>query len=431
MQLPPDHALRFELNNEVHARPPEPVKAPARASFVALSLDGGTPELHVDAIKDLCSRCGVDNAVPAGSHFSHDFGGFRLKWEAHSEFVRYLVIVAGVPDDPFAEPAFQALPEDWFGRLSGSVLMAGHAVLLPRGRTVPGDDEISKRWFNGNPIVGAQVAGDSALAFTDFQIQPDGWSRHILFNKDLTDRQAGRVVQRLFEIDAYRMLALLTLPVAQESMRLLREREFELAEITEVMTRADESDDQVLLDRLSALEASIENRYSMTQYRFSAGAAYYELVQRRIAELREKRLRGLQTFQEFIERRMAPAMNTCEVAARRQDALSERVSRAAQLLSTRVEFATEKQNQSLLESMDRRAKLQLRLQETVEGLSIAAITYYLVQLVGNATNGLVGAGIVDVDASVIQAISIPIVAILIAVGVRRIRRLVAAGDGAS
>jgi uncharacterized membrane-anchored protein len=46
------------------------------------------------------------------------------------------------------------------------------------------------------------------------------------------------------------------------------------------------------------------------------------------------------------------------------------------------------QNQSLLASMDRRAKLQLRLQQTVEGLSIAAIVYYMAGLVGYVANAL-------------------------------------------
>ena len=59
-----------------------------------------------------------------------------------------------------------------------------------------------------------------------------------------------------------------------------------------------------------------------------------------------------------------------------------RVSRASALLGTRVEIVRERQNQELLGAMNERAALQLRLQETVEGLSVAAIAYYATGLFG-------------------------------------------------
>jgi len=190
------------------------------------------------------------------------------------------------------------------------------------------------------------------------------------------------------------------------------------------LVAAREADEPVLLDRLTRLEAQIESEQSRNLYRFSAAAAYETLVHRRIAEIREERLPGLQTFQEFTQRRLAPAMDTCRSVAARQDLLSQRLNRVTQLLATRVDITREKQTQSVLESMDRRAKLQLRLQETVEGLSVAAITYYIVGLVGYAAKGVKAAGFsIEVDG--VMALSIPIVVALTALGLRRIRRLVA------
>jgi len=66
-----------------------------------------------------------------------------------------------------------------------------------------------------------------------------------------------------------------------------------------------------------------------------------------IAELREVGIPGLQTFGEFTERRLAPAMNTCRAIAGRQESLSQRVARANQLLATRVDLTRERQNQAL------------------------------------------------------------------------------------
>jgi uncharacterized membrane-anchored protein len=183
----------------------------------------------------------------------------------------------------------------------------------------------------------------------------------------------------------------------------------------------------VLLERLTRLEAEIERREAEGQFRFRAAHAYDELVQRRIAELREGGQEGLQTFREFTERRFAPAMATCRSTAARIDALSSRVGRAIALLSTRIEITRERQNQELLESMDRRAKVQLHLQSTVEGLSVAAVTYYVVGLVGYLAKGLHGMGL-HWDPGVVTAVSIPVVASVVALGVRRIRRVVHTAD---
>jgi uncharacterized membrane-anchored protein len=229
------------------------------------------------------------------------------------------------------------------------------------------------------------------------------------------------------EIETYRMMALLALPVAHQLSPFLSQAERELSEITTMLAGATESDEPVLLDRLTRLEADIEQREAQNAYRFGAAGAYYELVHRRILELREIRIQGLQTFQEFTERRLAPAMNACRAAAARQESLSRRVSRVTQLLSTRVDVSREKQNQAVLESMNRRAAAQLRLQQTVEGLAVAAITYYIVGLVGYAAKGAHAAG-PGLSPEIAMGVSIPIVAGLTAWGIHRVRKAVS-GDG--
>ena len=270
--------------------------------------------------------------------------------------------------------------------------------------------------------MGAGVASSAGIAFTDFRIR-DGFSRLLVFDRGMTPRQAGRSMQRLLEIDTYRMMALLALPVAQSLTPWLNDAERELARITESLVDSNEASEPELLDRLTRLEAEIESRESAQHYRFTAAAAYYELVQRRIDELREERIRGLQTFREFTERRLAPAMNTCRSVSARLESLSQRVARATQLLNTRVDLTRERQNQQLLETMNRRAEAQLRLQQTVEGLSAAAITYYVVGLVGYAAKGLASAG-VPLHVELVMALSIPVVAVAAVLGVRHVRKVV-------
>jgi uncharacterized membrane-anchored protein len=175
-----------------------------------------------------------------------------------------------------------------------------------------------------------------------------------------------------------------------------------------------------LLQELTRLAAEIESGLSASQFRFGACRAYADLVTRRIQELREQRAPGLQTLEEFMSRRFRPAVATCQTVSQRLHDLSERVAQASGLLRTRVEIARERQNQQLLASMDRRARLQLRLQQTVEGLSVAAISYYVAGLVGYAAKGLNSAGI-NLDPDIAVAVSVPVVVLLFYWAMRRAR----------
>jgi uncharacterized membrane-anchored protein len=185
-----------------------------------------------------------------------------------------------------------------------------------------------------------------------------------------------------------------------------------------------------LLDELMKLSSEIEDVAAATTYRFSAARAYYALVLRRVEELREQRVEGLQTLSEFVDRRLAPAMRTCEAVSERLETLSRRVSRASQLLRARVEIQLEAQNRDLLESMNRRAHLQLRLQQTVEGLSVAAITYYLASLVGYLAKGAKAVGL-PVDSDLATAAAIPLVALATWLGLRRLHRHLRREGGAT
>jgi len=421
--LPADHPQRFVLHNEVHARPPEALLAPLRLSFLALLSDGTQREREIALVRELAERYGRVPPGPDATHYSDNLGPFRIKWERHTEFTRYKFIVEGPFHDPFAQPAIRALPAEWLEALPGQVITAAHLGLQEAEHGLPDPGDIAARYFGGNTLIGSAIAGGGGVALTDLRIHDDGFSRFLVYNRSMSRRQAGRMIQRLMEIETYRMLALLSLPVARQLGPSLADWEGRLAEITTAMAGAVEQDEPLLLDRLTRLSAAIESSLSSTHYRFGAANAYHELVERRIAELREERIQGLQTFEEFTERRLAPAMNTCRWIGARQQSLSERVARASQLLSTRVDITREKQNHALLESMNRRAKLQLRLQETVEGLSVAAITYYLVGLVGYAAKGLKAAG-VALDPDLVMAISIPLVAVAVALGVRQVRRMV-------
>jgi uncharacterized membrane-anchored protein len=335
-----------------------------------------------------------------------------------------MVIVPGNADEePFSAPAARELPPQWLQRVPGKLIAAAHVALVKAGSQTHGIENLSRRWFAGNPLIGAEIGGGAALAVSDFHIHADGFSRFLVLDRSLTRHQAGRMVQRLFEIDAYRVLALMALPAARELTPIINEAEAEIVTVAAQMAEGKSHDEPRLLEQLTRLEARIHRRHFETAGRFSAAEAYYKLVQRRTRELREQRIQGFQTFEEFVERRLSPAMATCAAISLRQEKLSQRVAQTTELLSTRVEVHRLSEAQGLLQSMNRRALLQLRLQQTVEGLSVAAITYYVVGLVSYVAKG-VTAGRNTIATEVVVALAVPVVLLLVAVGMRRLRRLV-------
>ncbi len=419
-----DHPLRRSLNDEVHARPYAKLAAPLRALHLAVLSGEGSGAEDRAHLARLCANFGVPLPQDHDIHLLLDFGAFRLKWERHTEFSTYTFYATEDPEAaPFTRLATERVPQSWLDDLPGEVMVATRVEILGPDAPEPSYDELLA-FFGHDAFCGAGAVGAAAAAWMDFTIGPNGFGRLLIKDRDLRPRQTGRLLQRLLEIDTYRMMALLALPVARRLGPQLTEAGRRLLEVTRQMPEVGELEQQrALLADLTALSGEIEQTASVSGYRFAAAKAYHALVLRRIEELREERLEGLQTFGEFMDRRLSPAMRTCEATGDRIDRLSRRLTRASQLLRTRVEIELEAQNQDVLARMDRRAKLQLRLQETVEGLSVAAITYYVVGLVAYAAKALKVSGL-PLNVDVAPGVAIPIVAGLAWYGVRRVRRLV-------
>lgn len=416
--FPPNHAERVAMAEEVHARPPETVHAPARACYVAVLVDADDRARELAHLQALCRRHAQPAPPDGATHWRASLGALRLKWERHGEFSGYLSIAAGAAARPFAEPAAAAIA-DWLAAVPGRTVAAALVDIVPAAAAGV-DPAALPEHFGGHGVSGSRIADGAGAVFTDFRIHGDGCSRWLLLDHGLTPGQAGRTLQRLVEIEAYRALALLALPIARRQTPRMLAIERELALLTDGLAQGQGRDEQ-LLQELTRLAAEVESGLAASQFRFGACRAYFELVTRRIAELRESRLPGLQTIEEFMARRFTPAVATCQTAAQRLHGLSERIARASSLLSTRVDIARERQNQALLASMDRRARLQLRLQQTVEGLSVAAIVYYLAGLVGYVAKG-VKAGGWRFEPDLIVAIAVPALALLAFLTVRRARR---------
>lgn len=426
-----DHPLRYDLTNELHARPFEPLNAPEQITYYAMTTGEGVADKDRAHICRLCERYGMHPPAPNANHFSADFGEFRLRWERHTEFSTYAIMRNSRVTSPFLEMPISFIPGEWVEGLPGQRLVALHIVFLSKNAPEP-DDDLLDRCFVNDSLVTSVIGGNEAQIWTDQRIHADGHSRIIVHNRGLKPLKAGRMIQRLMEVETYRNVALLALPLARSAGPQTAHIDTALAGLTgrmaETSGRDDNAeDDSQMLQELSGLSARIERLSASTAYRFSATRAYYALMQARLKELHEERIPGFQNLEEFLDRRMAPAMRTCESVSERLADLSRRATRAANLLRTRVDFALEAQNQELLTSMARRSRLQLRLQETVEGLSVAAITYYTVGLIAYLAKALKSEG-VPISVEIVTGASIPVVAGLVWLGSRRVRKAIMKSD---
>lgn len=406
----------------MHARPPLRLDGAQRVVYLVIEHGRGERPAHRAALARWVERTGATITADHPDHVIAKAGDLRIKWQGHTEFASYTFCApprdGETPVQLLAGAGWDAVSAD----LPGEVLVAACVDLVPFSGDEPPPDAFDAE---GETVVGGAIGEGNGWAYADFRIRADGFTRFLVLNRAMGLGQAGRMVQRLLEIETYRMLALEALPVARGAAPELAGMEGELGEMVQRIASGGPERDAKLLDDLTRLAARIERLHSATRYRFDAAQAYDAIVRRRLEELRERRIPGLSTISEFMQRRMAPAMATCGSIARRIDDLAVRVSRASDLLRTRVDIVREEQNQALLASMNRRAHLQLRLQQTVEGLSIVVVTYYAVSLVAVLARALKAAG-VALDPDLAEGIALPIVALLVFAGVRRVRKALAA-----
>ncbi|MEG2049287.1 MAG: DUF3422 domain-containing protein, partial [Comamonas sp.] len=359
------------------------------------------------------------------THLRVDLGAFRLRWELHTEFVTWTFMVPlepGVPLDTRTPPtAIEQVPQAWFAKLPGLCLSSVHLWIVKDAQCAgEGIKGLVLQMLNEDTLAGSVVHVGHTEVCTDFAIHADGYSRMLVKPSDhISARRLGRLVQRLLEIETYRMSALLGLPVARHAAAVLATAEKELADLAQAIREADRESEPVLLDRLTRLAGQVESEYAATHSRFSASRAYFELVDKRIHDLNEQRLSGLLTIHEFMDRRLSPARSTCEWATHRQNALSQRVSRVSNLLRTRVEIEQQQSNQAILGTMNDRQGMQLKLQSTVEGLSVAAITYYITGLIAYLAKGAQKLGW-PLSPEISAAVAIPVVAFSVWWSLRRL-----------
>jgi uncharacterized membrane-anchored protein len=408
------HPLRAAVLSEMHARPFAPLSPPCRVLHFAFATPGDAGKADRVAFAAFCKQRGLPAPDDASKQHRVALDDAMLRWEQHSEFTTSTWELAGggaafqPPAPELAAPMAQPQP--------GPILVAVDLHVL-------GEEAATfDRLFDPANLAAAETGNGEALYVTDFKPDTSGFVRILVLDRGMSAERTGALAQRLVELETYRTLALLGLPEAQRLAPSIGRIEQRLAEVTGAMRRTERlADNHRMLDELTALAADLEAGAAASLFRFGASRAYNEIVQLRLATIGERPVDSYPTWSSFLARRMQPAMRTCLTTEERQATLSQKLARAANLLRTRVDVELEQQNRNLLKSMNARTRLQLRLQTTVEGLSVAAISYYVVGLFGHLVEGVAAEG-VHVDHRIATAFFVPLAVVAIWWMVRRIRR---------
>ena len=424
--MPPiaDHPERYALVNELHARPAAQIPVPSVATFLAIKQEQNaaqrsraTDRAH---LTELLDRHGAGHPPPDATYHTAEVGRHRLKWESHTEFVTYMAYEEAAASRAFDPTTFDVFPDDWLSAAPGKRLTS----ILFQIEPLTGDPQAitSKlfEWFVPEALAAVQVLDGAAIIASDFRIDRAGHIRMAVFVRpDTGGRRVGRIVQRLCEIETYKTISMLGLIRVREMSPKMGVIDEKLSELTRTMKEPGSRSEETL-EELLRISSELENMMVESSFRFGATAAYEALVHQRIAVLREERFHNRQTLSEFMTRRYDPAMRTVKSTEARLAKMAERAMRAGQLLGTRVDVERSGQNQKLLESMDRRADLQLRLQNTVEGLSVVAISYYAVNLTSYVVMPLVEP--FGASRTLAMALLAPLVVLGVWAMVRRIRK---------
>lgn len=408
----PAHHGRSQALGEVHARPHPLIETPRILIQLSFMTDGGSGVDHA-VLGELSRRLGIAAPDRQARHHAMKWGQGSLRWERHTEFSTYLW------EGPLAEDG-RALRDSPFGNGFSPPGTVISGIRLEIRHWTAADERLIASFDPGSLCYSLVEAGKAAIV-TDFRQDGDGLTRILVLDRGLSPARTGALSQRLIDVESYRTLALLALPLAQSLSARVRGIEDRLAAITREMKAAERRDSRTLLAELTDLAAELEADAAASLYRFGAGRAYDGIVRERLDALEEEVVPGYDTWAGFLNRRLAPAMRTCRSVEERQANLSRKLTRATTLLRTWVDVEVENQNRDLLASMNNRARLQLRLQQTVEGLSVAAVSYYVVGLIGYLAKGSAMFG-VEVKPEAATAAAVPLAVLAVWWVVRRVRR---------
>lgn len=368
------HPFREAIQQEVLAWPYPVLRAPLQMSHIAVHTGGPGTQDERSHLVNLCRRLGAAGPRPGANFFTFDFGDFELRWERHAEFYTYTITSREPFSRPFRGVPLSRLPIDWLAGLDGRIINAVHIAIEASETAERSRDDIQDI-FEGHRLIGSRVVDGGAAIWSAFRSHADMFGRIYVRNQTLTEPQMGRLIQRILEIEDFRMLAMLSFPVARDMRQQLTEAEAILRSVTESLSGAEPGARvQTLLIRLGQLSLDADRLRAEIVSSFTASKGYYHSVQQSIEELREREIPGFQTFAEFLERRLMPSMDECEAVLERTNELCSRIQRAIAIVQARTTATLQDHSLRQAEALEVRSDAQVRVRTLAEVATITLIT---------------------------------------------------------
>lgn len=411
--LPAAHPYRAAIMAEVHARPVDIVPNQCRVRRLVFVMPPGAGSMQ-RAFDRFATWCAAENlpAPPPGARqctFARDRG--QVIWEFHTEFVT-ITWRTGL-DDWTSWPQDIGLEAIGEGQLIGAMRVDLTAEATIPERLVPG--------FQLPSLCLADIENGRGQVATDFVPDEDSFTRFELAAGNLTPLRRSIILRRLLEIETYRTMALLGLPLARELSPEVRLIETELTDLIGSLSRATTPQSvQAALTALHALSVRSGQVSERLDYRFAAGRAYGEVLRARLAGLRESGTTMGSSLSHYIGNRVEPGLATCAALEKRLSVLSDKIERAIELLNVRIGVDMQVQNAALLDNIARTARSQFLLQRTVEGLSAIAISYYLLGIISYVLAGPLSH--LHWDKTMALSIAAPVVVVVVWFMVRQVRK---------
>lgn len=409
------------VSDESNRRPPLPLPLPGILTHLVFRTDDIGSDRHYEHVHALLYAWQAKVDLDRPDQVLAQTDALSIKWERHTEFCS-LTVLSKDGVTPPVEPDF---PQSWRDTAPAPLLLA--LRVTAEGTNADLARLLTERQQKGPEHMASLVNGGEALVETDFKPGPDGFTHIAILTNDLSHYRAGRLAQRLTEIETYRLLTLYSWPDVQWAGPRLNAIDRGLMDLTEELSNPQPGADSEFLKRLTGLAGELERVTAQTHFRLNASSAYYDLVLRRLEDLREDRVSGAQRISSFVTRRLNPAARTYRSILNRQREMSDRVARTSQLLRSRVDVELAEQNQAILVSMNQRSEQSYLLQQTVEGLSVVAVSYYALGILTYVL-GIAAAYDHAIDPKLWAGILAPVVVLLTWLGIRHLRERVHKGS---
>ena len=398
-----DHFLRDQIVAEVHARPFQKLGAPLALSHKAILYEGASSEDVNRQVRQLVLKWGLPLPENEAGFFFTRNSDFALRYEPHSEFYSLTLYAL----DTLTVPSWRSEESE---ALPGAYLCGVEVICQPCPDT--DREALLEQHFNDHQVSGSSVMGTAGTVFTDFRERPDSRMSRVLVLQQpkMIEYRCGRLLQRICEIETYRHMALLSLPMSSELMPEVTRLDQALAETVASIAEA-RREPAELVHELMQQAARVEELSARSANRLAASEAYFALLYSRIEELREERLEGIQTFEQFMDRRLDPARRTCRTTGERIERLSKRIARSTDLIRSQVDLSIESQNKDLLEGLNRRAKRQIRMQAKLESFTVIVVTYYAFDLIDRTLRNILGDTELERQLSLGLSLLVPLLAL--------------------